>query len=65
MEKEINSSIPHWHTSCIANRMIVTISNSPITLHFSKQRVIAISDSAIALYLTKKDETAIIHFVHF
>ena len=65
MKKEINSSIPHWHPSCIAYYMIITISDSPIPLHFSKQRVIAISDSAIALYLTKKDETAIIHFVHF
>ena len=33
--------------------MIVTISNSPITLHFSNQRVIAIPDSAITLYLTQ------------
>ena len=53
MKKEINSSIPHWHPSCIAYHMIITISNSPITLHFSNQRVIAISDNAITLNLTQ------------
>ena len=53
MEKEINSSIPHWHPSCIANRMIITISDCPIPLHFSNHRVIAVSDSAITLYFTQ------------
>lgn len=33
--------------------MIITISDSPIPLHFSNQRVIAIPDSAIALYFTQ------------
>lgn len=33
MKKEINSSIPHWHTSNIAYHMIVTISDSAITLY--------------------------------
>ena len=52
MKKEINSSIPHWHPSCIAYHMIITISDSPIHLHFSNQRVIAIPDSSISINLS-------------